>query len=103
MEMSTSLIPPTLLSIDILLSLSIINRLLSVLARLLRPSYARPPLIEPSPMMATTCSLLPRILADTARPKAAEMELDAWPATKASYSLSAGEGNGLMPFSLRFV
>jgi NAD+ kinase len=41
-------------------------------------------------MIATTCSLLPFIPADTAKPSAADIELEAWPATKESYSLSSG-------------
>ena len=36
-------------------------------------------------------------------PSAAEIEFEAWPQTNVSYSLSSGEGNGLMPPSLRFV
>ena len=38
-----------------------------------------------------------------AMPKAAEMELEACPQVKVSYSLSLGEGNGRMPFSFRLV
>ncbi len=36
-------------------------------------------------------------------PRAAEMELEACPQAKVSYSLSSGEGNGRMPPSLRLV
>ena len=36
-------------------------------------------------------------------PKAADTELLAWPQAKVSYSLSAGEGKGLMPPSFLFV
>ena len=96
--------PPTLRSMAMLLSFRIINRLLSVEETLFSPSKAKPPLMEPSPMIATTWRLFsPRCLAATAIPNAAEMELDACPQVKVSYSLSLGEGNGRMPFSFRLV
>ena len=53
--------------------------------------------MAPSPMTATTWRSSFFISAATAMPNAAEMELEAWPQTKESYSLSSGEGNGLMP------
>src|SRR5574344_1999905 len=49
--------PPTERSIDMLLSLSIISRLLGDDETLFSPSNASPPDIEPSPMTATTWRL----------------------------------------------
>ena len=66
---------------------------------LFRPSKASPPLMAPSPMTATTFLFL----SATAMPNAAEMLFEACPQTKASYSLSSGEGKGRMPPSLRLV
>ena len=51
-----------------------------------------------SPMMATTLRSPPTFI-----PSAAEMEFEACPAMKASYSLSAGLVNGLSPLNCRFV
>ena len=96
--------PPTLRSIAMLLSFRIIRRLLGVAEALFSPSKASPPLMEPSPITATTCRLFsPCFLAATAIPKAAEIEFDACPQVNVSYSLSDGEGKGRMPFSLRLV
>ena len=96
--------PPTLRSMAMLLSLRIINRLLSVDEALLSPSKANPPLMEPSPITATTWRFSsPFFLAATAIPKAAEMEFEACPQVKVSYSLSFGEGKGRIPFNLRLV
>ena len=62
----------------ILLSLRIINKLLGVLEALFNPSKASPPLIEPSPMTATTLrESSPFLAAATAIPKAAEIEFEA--------------------------
>ena len=47
------LMPPTLRSMDISLSLRMMSRSLGVVEALLSPSNASPPLMEPSPMMAT--------------------------------------------------
>ena len=97
-------IPPTLRSIAILLSLRIMSRLFGVAEALFNPSKASPPLIEPSPMTATMClSVSPFSFAATAIPKAADIELDACPHVKVSYSLSEGVGKGARPFSFRFV
>src|SRR5574344_255019 len=91
-------IPPTLRSMLILLSFNIISISLGVEDTLFSPSKAKPPLIAPSPIIATIClSLLPSFLAATAIPKAADMEFDACPAVKVSYSLSSGEGKGRRP------
>ena len=71
---------------------------------LFSPSNANPPLMEPSPMTATIWRSVSPLLAEaTAMPKAAEMELDACPQVKVSYSLSDGEGKGFKPCSFRFV
>ena len=80
------------------LSLSMISRLLGVAEALFNPSKASPPLIAPSPIMATTWrSFSPFFSAATAIPSAAEMEFEACPEVNESYSLSKGEGNGRMP------
>lgn len=97
-------IPPTLRSIAMLLSFSIMRRSLGVEDALFSPSKASPPLIEPSPITATTCRFCsPFKVAATAIPNAAEMEFDACPHVKVSYSLSSGDGKGRIPFSFRFV
>ena len=77
--------PPTLRSMLMLLSLRMMNRSLGVSEALLSPSKARPPLMEPSPMMATTrrCSSCLRWAA-TDMPSAADMELLAWPQANVS-------------------
>ncbi len=80
-----------------------ISRLLGLLDALFNPSNASPPLIEASPMTATVlrCSCPGVVLSAMAIPKAAEMEFEACPATKVSYSLSFGFGKPLSPPSLR--
>lgn len=100
---------------DMSLSLRMMSRSLGVDDTLLSPSKASPPLMAPSPITATTClgPLLPDAAgqsparpsrcAATAMPKAAEMELEAWPQVNVSYSLSMGVGKGQMPCSLRLV
>ena len=81
---------------DMSLSFRIISKSFGVLEALFSPSNAKPPLIAPSPITATTCrwSLC---LAATAIPNAAEIELLACPHVKVSYSLSRGLGNGQIP------
>ena len=60
--------------------------------------------MEPSPMMATTWRLAsPFLAAATAIPRAAEIELEACPHVKVSYSLSSGDGKGRIPPSFLFV
>ena len=100
--------PPFMGSIAILLSFSMISRLLLSIEVLFNPSNANPPVIAPSPMIATTlCAGLPSSAASRSSaismPNAAEMLLLACPATKASYSLSAGVGNGASPLNCRLV
>ena len=87
----------------ILLSFNMMRMSLEVDETLFKPSKAKPPLIAPSPMTATTLRFFFKALAATAMPMAAEMELDAWPQVKVSYSLSAGEGKGRKPCNLRLV
>ena len=71
---------------------------------LFNPSKAKPPLIEPSPIIATTWrSLCSKRLAATAIPSAADIELDACPQAKVSYSLSSGAGNGFIPRNFLLV
>ena len=94
-----------------LLSLSTMSMSLGVADTLLSPSKASPPLIAPSPITATTLRPLACVpppsaswrFSATAMPSAADIELLAWPHTNVSYSLSSGEGNGIMPCSLRLV
>ena len=96
--------PPTLASIDMLLSFSIMSKLFGCVQTLFRPSKAKPPVIEPSPMIATTCcSCSSFSVAATAIPSAAEIDVEAWPAIKVSYSLSSGFVNPEMPPNLRLV
>ncbi len=61
--------------------------------------------MDASPITATT--LRPGVSAfmreATAMPRAAEMELEACPAEKVSYSLSSGLGKPLSPPNLRLV
>ena len=75
--------PPTERSIDMLLSFRMMSRSLGDDDTLFNPSKASPPLMAPSPITATTlggvCCCLPATSAATAIPKAAEMELLAWP------------------------
>ena len=86
------------------LSFSIISKLLGLIAALFKPSNANPPDMDASPITAITFwSFSCFRLAATAIPKAAEIELDACPAIKASYSLSLGFGKPLIPLNLRFV
>ena len=87
-----------------LLSLRMTNMSGLATAMLLRASKASPPVSAPSPMTATTWCLSPPMRrAASDMPSAAEMELEAWPQAKVSYSLSSGEGKGRMPWSLRLV
>ena len=89
---------------DMSLSLRMIRMSFGVDDTLLRPSKARPPLMAPSPITATTCLLaFPVFFAATAMPSAAEMLLEAWPHVNVSYSLSNGVGNGRTPPNLRLV
>ena len=88
---------------DMSLSLRIMSRLLGVDDTLFSPSKASPPLMAPSPMTAATCLPLPSAFAATAMPSAADMEFEACPHGKVSYGLSAGDGNGRMPCSMRLV
>ena len=70
--------PPTLRSMAMSLSLSMISRLFAVDEALFNPSKASPPLMDPSPITATTWrSFSPFLSAATAIPNAAEMELEA--------------------------
>ena len=87
-----------------LLSFRITSRLVRLLApALFSPSKASPPVIEPSPMTATTRYFSPRSSAALAMPKAAEIDTEACPPPKASYSLSDMRGKPLMPPSRRLV
>ena len=81
-----------------------INRLFGFDEALFSPSKARPPVMAPSPITAMTWrSFSPFKAEATDIPKAAEIELEACPAIKASYSLSEGFGKPLIPPNLRSV
>ena len=94
-------------SIAMLLSLSTMSRLFLSMEVLFSPSNANPPVIAPSPMIATTLRLIAsspfasRLIASSpiSIPNAAEILLLACPAMNASYSLSAGVGKGAMPLN----
>jgi hypothetical protein len=70
---------------------------------LLMASYARPPVSAPSPMIATTVSSPPIRSRAWAMPSAAEIDVDAWPAPKTSYSDSLRIAKPLRPPPLRIV
>ena len=104
--------PPTERSIDILLSLRIISKSFGELDTLFNPSNAKPPDMAPSPMMATTFRVVDELSlpfrfassrAATAIPNATDILLDAWPQVNVSYSLSRGEGKGMMPCNFLLV
>ena len=115
--------PPLMGSMAILLSFSTMSRLFLSMEVLLSPSNANPPVIAPSPMIATTLRFSPLLTTGVAElqgsarstaasaaisslmaiPNAAEMLLLACPAMKASYSLSAGVGKGAIPLNCRLV
>ena len=113
-------------SMAMLLSLSTMSRLFLSMEVLFSPSNASPPVIAPSPIIATTLRLIAsspfasspfasspfasrliasRLIASSpmAIPNAAEILLLACPAMNASYSLSAGVGKGAMPLNWRLV
>ena len=89
---------PTLWEMNISLSFRTTRRSLPRCPALLRASKAIPPVIEPSPITATTLWLL---LPDKSRaqaiPRAAEIAVELCPTPKASYSLSLGVGKPLIP------
>ena len=59
--------------------------------------------MAPSPIRATTLSCRPCMRAASARPSAAEMEVEECPTPKASNGLSLRLGNPLMPPFVRIV
>ena len=63
---------------------------LSSLPATLKASSASPPEREPSPMIATIFSFLPRMSLPFARPKASAIEVEVCPMLKKSCSLSSG-------------
>ncbi len=75
---------PTFSEIDMSLSLRITIRLAPECFTLFRASKAMPPVIAPSPMMATARPGLPRWRSATAIPSAAEIEVEEWAVPKAS-------------------
>ena len=77
-------IDPTFGAIDISLSLRMTMKLVLSWPALLIASYASPPVNAPSPITATTVSLLPRRSRAVTIPRAAEIDVDAWPAPKTS-------------------
>ena len=62
-----------------------------------------PPVIAPSPIMAATLLVFPRISLAVAKPKAAEILVLACPAPKTSYSLSLRFKNPDKPSLVRIV
>lgn len=66
-------------------------------------SYAMPPVMAPSPMTAITLLRLPLMSRPTAMPSPAEMDVDEWPAPKASWSLSERLVNPERPPDCRMV
>ena len=82
--------PPWFSAIDISLSLTMIIKLLFKTAALLKPSNASPPLKEPSPISAMTFDFSPLRSLAFASPVAKLTEVEVWPITKWSCSLSWG-------------
>ncbi len=82
--------PPWLGAIDHSLSLTTMMRPLPNSAALSRPSKARPPESEPSPMTATTSYFSPARSRALARPQARLTEVEVWPIEKRSCSDSRG-------------
>ena len=66
-------------------------------------SKAMPPVIAPSPMMATALRFSPLSLAACAMPSAAEIDVDECAVPKASYSLSSRLGKPARPPYMRSV
>jgi hypothetical protein len=89
--------------IDMLLSFRITSRSLSELPALLRASKARPPVMLPSPMIATTWWSWSSRSRISAKPTAAEIEVLACPAPKWSCGLSSRLRKGLRPWYWRMV
>ena len=73
---------------DISLSFNITNIGVFRSPALFIASKARPPVIDPSPMMETTLKSFLVNFLDSATPIAAEIDVDACPAPNTSYSLS---------------
>ena len=67
------------------------------------PSYASPDVSAPSPRTATTLKSSPWRSRPAAMPSAAEIDVAAWPAPNASYSLSVRLRKPDRPFSWRSV
>ena len=66
-------------------------------------SKAIPPVMLPSPIMATICLSSPFNSEAMAMPKAALIDVLEWPTPKASYSLSARLGKAETPSRVRIV
>ena len=92
---------PTLGAIDISLSFSTTMRSRSEWPALFSPSYASPHDSAPSPITAATLKSSPRRSRPTAMPSAAEIDVAACPAPKASYSLSLRFRKPEIPSSCR--
>ena len=82
--------PPWSSEMDHSLSFTTMTRPLSSSAALSRPSKARPPESDPSPMTATTRRVSPARSRALARPTARLTEVEVWPMAKWSCSLSRG-------------
>ena len=90
-------------SMAMLLSFNTIRRLFGFIDALFNPSNANPPVIEPSPIIATTCRFSPFSFAATDIPNAADIEVEECPTPNASYSLSLGLGKPHKPLNILFV
>ena len=75
---------PTLGSMEMRLSFKTTRRSESAAPALFSPSKASPPVMEPSPITATTLRLEPWMSRATAMPSAAEIDVDAWPTPNVS-------------------
>ena len=83
--------------IDILLSFTTTMRSVSKYPALSNPSYAIPLDREPSPIIATTFSVVFAKSRPIAIPSAADIDVPACPTLNVSYSLSSLLGNPLKP------
>ena len=90
-------IAPTFFAIDISLSFSTTIIFLVVVAILLNASKVTPFVRAASPRTATIFSSVPFLSRAAAKPNAADAAVPAWPAPKASCSLSNLLQNPLMP------
>ena len=95
---------PTGGEIDMSLSFRITSRFMSSCTpALFSASNAMPAVIAPSPITATAWRFSPSVLAASAMPSAAEIEVDECAVPKVSNGLSSRRGKPEMPASWRSV